>query len=1366
MNPMPQDFIPTVTDAPSAVVGIGASAGGLEACSELLKHLDVPTTMAFIVVQHLDPDRASHLVELLGKVSPLPVSLAGDGQRVQADQVYVIAPDTCLALRDGVLYTQPRPPGHFKPVDSFLCSLAADQGRRAIAVILSGTGADGSRGVGEVRQHGGICFAQDESAKFAGMPASAIATGCVDFVRSPGAIAQVLATLTPERGGAPVLTALSSADEELLGQLFLRLKRVTSVAYGQYKRSTIVRRMQRRLALLGLNGLAAYVAYIDQHPHELELLHQDLLIHVTRFFRDPAVFDALLATAIPALLARRGVDDVLRLWVPGCATGEEVYSLAICLQEALAGTPAGVPVKIFATDVSEAALATARAGRYPLSIAADVSAARLRDYFEETKDGYRISKTIRDQCVFARHDMTSDPPFANLDLISCRNVFIYLGPELQRQVLPIFHYALKERGLLLLGSAETIGSLSELFVAVDARQRIYERVPGARLPLLSFSPGRTLGGINAANLNLVGPRTTSANFRQQADRALVSHCGPPGVLISAELEILQSRGDVAPFLTLAAGTASLNILKMARGGLMLELRAAIAACRQSGRPVRQPGIRIDAQTSVVDLQVLPVGDSTQRCYWVLFEPVDMSLVQAARGPQSAAEPELPAYASDAAHEIALLREELSVTRTHLQSLIEQLESGNEELSVTYEEVLSSNEELQSTNEELHTAKEELQASNEELSTINDELQQRIREATLLNNDLANLFRNVALAVVIVGPHLEVRRFTPAAGELFNLIVADVGRPITTIKSQLVGDELERRLNLTISTSQDTQAEVCDTRGASYQLSIRPYLTHDNRIDGAVVTLTNIDAIKQAQAAIRAARDAAEDIIVTIDVPLVVLDDEQRAVSANQAFHNCFGTSPASVANRVPDPQHGFSWYTGNVAQLLQWTLETGEPLTGHEVQTTVVGGGSRTFLLGARCLPRRAGLGAQLLVRIEEISEQRQLQGQLRQAQKMESVGHLAAGIAHDFNNQLTIILGYANMLKTRLKGDAKSTEMLGEIAAAGTKSESITRQLLAFSRKSMLTPDIVDLGRQLDKMTSMLPRLVGEHIRLEVDCAPDVGLIFIDQSLLAQALLNLAINARDAMPAGGALRIEAANCEVSGVGEAGHAGMPAGSYVVLRIMDSGAGMDAETLEHIFEPFFTTKAVGKGTGLGLASVHGSVMQSSGFIYVDSQPGQGTTFSIYLPRVTGGPSVPASDNSAAQSAPPRGHEVLLLVEDEPRVRQLAYEVLDSAGYVVLEAQDGIAALALSRAHTRPIDLLVTDIVMPHMGGLELAQILQAERPGLGVLFVSGFNDDALARSGIDLAAVALLVKPYSPITLAYRVRALLDLRKPPQGSPAS
>ncbi len=838
---------------PFPIVGVGASAGGLEAFSQMLGALPVDTGMAFVLVQHLAPKHASLLAEILSRTTAMPVTEVQAEPRVKPNRVYVIPPDRNMIISRGVLKLLPREEarGRYRPIDFFFRSLAEDQGHRAIGVILSGTATDGTLGLEAIKAEGGITFAQDNTAQQSSMPQSAVASGCVDFVLPPDEIAREIGRIArhpyvaPERRKAP-------AGEPDLGQILEILRKIKGVDLSLYKTSTLYRRITRRMILHKVEGLQDYARFLRKNPGEVEALYQDTLIRVTRFFRNPETFEALKAKVLPKLLKNRSGQEPLRVWVPGCSTGEEAYSIAIAELAAARGSQ--LPVQVFATDLNVECIDKARAGVYSQNITHDVSPERLRRFFAEVDGSYRISKPIRDMCVFARHNVLTDPPFSQIDLISCRNLLIYLEPALQQRLVERLHYALKPAGFLLLGSSEMIGSYRALFEAADAKHKIYAKKPGTHRTVLGQPAGRYQGRAEPGH----GPgrlQPAGSDVRTEADRILMARYAPPGVLVNAELEILQFRGDTGPYLAPAPGKASLNLLRMTREGLLVTLRAAINKARKDNVPVREEGVRVEADgvTREVDLEVVPVKGSSagEGGFLVLFEepvPAPASLPRGKRDRGKAAKPRTKAAAEEEAaeRENARLARELAATGEYLQSVIEQQEAANEELQSANEEVQSANEELQSINEELETSKEEIQSSNEELATVNDELQNRNLELNQLSNDLINLLGSVEMAIIMLGQDLRVRRFTPMAGEIFSLIPTDVGRPIGDIKLKLSVPDLEPFLAEVIATASPREREVQDSQGRWYSLRVRPYRTLENTVEGAVILLVDVDKLKQLE----------------------------------------------------------------------------------------------------------------------------------------------------------------------------------------------------------------------------------------------------------------------------------------------------------------------------------------------------------------------------------------------------------------------------------------------------------------------------------------------------------------------------------------
>ena len=830
-------------------MGIGASAGGLQAFTEMIARLEPTLGMAYVLVQHLDPTHASSLVQLLQRQTPMPISQAETGMRVEPNRIYVIPPNVTMVIRNGVLDLAPRPdsPRMNMPVDLFFKSLAEERKSRSIGVVLSGTAADGAMGLKAIKAAGGITFAQDPaSAEYDGMPRSAIAEGCVDFIQRPANIAEELARISRH----PYVSLAVSQPAELLldseqslTTILTMLRNATGVDFNHYKPSTIKRRLLRRMALNRVESLERYVAFLRSHPPELRALYDDILINVTEFFRDSDVFQTLKTAVFPEIAPPEARRKTLRIWAPGCSTGEEVYSLAMCLLEYLDDRAGETQIQIFASDISDRALDIARAGVYPHSIAQDVSPGRLRRFFTKLEAGYQINKSIRELCVFAKQNLVKDPPFSKLDLISCRNVLIYMGPVLQRRILPFFHYALRPSGFLVLGTSEAIGNFGELFALVDKKNKIYVRKPSTSHVPLEFSMAE----------NVLDKRETPRRIEEwnepelarEADRIVLSLYGPAGAVIDDELNILQFRGHTGPYFEPASGIASLSLLKMAREGLLVEVRNAVQKARKDNAPVRREGLHVkhEGAFQAFDLEVIPLkrASGKDRRFLLLFlepnrrtpqPPARLSL-KASGKKTKLLPPELEAVNDQ-------LRRDLDATKEYLQSIIEEQEASNEELRSANEEIQSSNEELQSTNEELETTKEELQSTNEELNTVNEELQTRNLQLSQAGNDLLNLLSNVSIPIVMLGNDLRIRRYTPISEKILNLIPSDVGRPITDIKSTIDVPDLESLLLNVLESLAPKTLEVRDRTGRTFSLRIRPYRTEDNKIDGVVMVLVDLD----------------------------------------------------------------------------------------------------------------------------------------------------------------------------------------------------------------------------------------------------------------------------------------------------------------------------------------------------------------------------------------------------------------------------------------------------------------------------------------------------------------------------------------------
>ena len=730
------------------------------------------------------------------------------------------------------------------------------------------------------------------------------------------------------------------------------------------------------MVLQKLDGMSQYLEFLRQTPAEVEALYQDILISVTSFFRDPASFEALKSQVFPRLLKDRGPHDPVRVWTLGCSTGQEAYSIAMAFKECAVAADSQVTLQLFTTDLNAAGIEKARAGLYSKAIAPEIAPERLRHFFTEVNGSYRISKAIRDACVFSRHNVLADPPFSRIDLISCRNLLIYLEPVLQQKIVPTLHYALKPTGYLWLGGSETIGSFRNLFDARDAKHKIYAKNPDSGSGHSHF-PLKQGGTPRVSFVPIMARPSDTSDLPREADRVLLTKFAPPGVLVSADLDILQYRGDTGPDLAPAPGKASLSLLKMLREGLLVAVRAAILRAGKEQVAVREEGLRVKANDGYheVAIEVIPLKGHglKEGGFLVLFEDSQASR-QRPRAeietPPSANVPGLPDPDS------VRLTQELAATREYLQAVIEQQEAANEELQSANEEVQSANEELQSTNEELETSKEEIQSSNEELATVNDELNNRNAEMNRVNNDLVNLLGSVQMPIVMLGPDLCVRRFTPAAEKLLNLTAADLGRPLDDRKLNLDNlPDSEPLLAEVLDTVSTRERDVRDKLGRWYSLRLRPYRTLDNKIDGVVVMLVDVDALKRAHA-------YTESIVATVREPQLVLDKDLRVRTASRSFYESFRTTPQDTENRLLYELGNGQWTFPKLRRLLEEVLTSNHQVENFEVQYEAEQVGTKTLLLNARRLLQAVDQAPLILLAVEDVTERETDEKALRESEQ------------------------------------------------------------------------------------------------------------------------------------------------------------------------------------------------------------------------------------------------------------------------------------------------------------------------------------------------------------------------------------------------
>jgi two-component system, chemotaxis family, CheB/CheR fusion protein len=897
------------------IVGIGASAGGLAAFEAFFSGMpaDADPGMAFILVQHLAPDHKSLLTELIRRCTRMEVFEVEDGMEVRPNCTYIIPPNHDMTLLHGrlQLIDPIAPRGQRLPIDFFFRSLAQSLHESVIGVVLSGTGSDGTLGVRAIKGEGGMVIAQTpESCEYDGMPRSAIATGLVDYELPPSEMPARIIAYAAHAYGPPLHTeaAPTSRTENALRKICILLRIHTGHDFSQYKPSTIHRRIERRMAVHQIKRLDAYIQYMQQAPLEVEALFRDLLIGVTRFFRDTEVFKEFEEEVVPKLFAGKSPGSSIRIWSTGCSTGEEAYSIAILLQEYMEKTRTRIKVQIFATDIDSQAISTARSGLYPASIAADVTPERLARFFTVESNGgaYRIHKTLRDILIFSEQDVIKDPPFSKLDCVVCRNLLIYMGGELQKKLMPLFHYALRPGGFLFLGTSETVGDFGDLFTAVHRKSKLY-LCKEAQLGKRSTAMSRFIPPLSALDSSLLRPtivkEAASAKLplRDLTEQTLLQRFVPVGVLVNAQGDILYLHGRTGQYLEPTQGEAGINnILKMAREGLRRGLNTALHKARSSGGTARSQSLWVKTNGSFtsVDLTVCPVAadhvDFSDPFYLVILEPSPQINHESVQTP---APPAVGGGVEESDGEkdnlVKTLRQELLANEEYLQSTIEELETSNEELNSSNEEMQSINEELQSSNEELETSKEELQSVNEELSTVNTELQNKLTDLSQANNDMSNLLSGTGIATIFVDHNLCIMRFTPAATQIINLIPVDIGRHVGHIVSKLVGyDSLVEDVESVLETLLPKDLEVQAEDGKWYTMRIQPYRTLDNVIEGAVITFVDITEMKKSDELLQEAHGQIRLAVVARDSQdaITVLDMKGDILSWNPSAQRLLGWS--------------------------------------------------------------------------------------------------------------------------------------------------------------------------------------------------------------------------------------------------------------------------------------------------------------------------------------------------------------------------------------------------------------------------------------------------------------------------------------------
>jgi two-component system CheB/CheR fusion protein len=1357
-----------------AIVGVGASAGGLAAFIELLAAIPPDSGMAFVIVQHLDPSHTSILGEALARATAMEVTTAASGTVVEPNHVYVIPPNADIALEGNSLllvqWEQSRKP-HLA-IDYFFRSLAEQRGAQAIGVVLSGSGSDGTEGLRAIKAEGGITFAQDPStAKFGSMPQSAIEAGVVDTGMPIAALARQLVRLGrhPYLAAADPRPAPSEKDGDSFEKILALVRAKTGVDFSEYKRATIERRAARRMALREEEDLEAYLRLLQTDDAEAGALCEDVLIHVTSFFRDPAAFEALAKEILPQVLAGKPKGAPLRAWVAGCSTGEEAYSLAIALLESASLAKQPRTIQIFGSDVSEKAVEKARSGVFSDAALRDLSEETRRKYFVKLDHGYRINKQVRELCVFVRHDLARDPPFARLDLVCCRNVLIYFGAALQKRLMATFHYCLNQPGFLVLGRSESIAGYGQFFTSVDRENKIYSRTSSRSV--LQFTPtAKTFPALP----NLLVPAPVEAprppfDLIKHVDRMLLAKYVPAGVVLNEKLEVVQFRGRTGPYLEPAPGQPQTNVLKMAREGLLVPLKTALTQAKKQRAPVRKHAIEVGERGATVhcDIVVIPLTGwpgSKEPHYAVVFEEI-------------APPPQEPARKGGrpTAHvrsEVARLKRELQTSKEYLQSLLEEHSRVNDDLGTANEELISGNEELQSLNEELQTAKEELQSANEELTTVNDELHSGNRQLNLVNSDLVNLLNTVEIPIVFLDAQRRIRRFTPQAQSIFNVLATDVGRPIDDIKPKVDAPDLDAQIAWSIANVTVRESQVQDQAGRWYRMQIRPYQTIEGKVDGAILSLVDIDVLKRHVDQAEWSRDYAVSVVDAVLVPLVVLDEELRVISANDAFYESFGGTHAETENRSFFALAGGDWDLPALRANLKDSFSKRTPFQGLEVEAEFPRVGHRTMSFSARSVHFRDSSPMTLLT-IEDVSARKQVDAErkrlLAEAQHARDAAEQAnrtkdaflATLSHELRTPLATMLMNAQLLRHADLGAAKIQRASEAIERSAKAQSQLIEDLLDVSR--IVTGKLsLDLHR-LSLLDVVTPALEGvalsaerKKIRIEVQLDERAGPVDGDSLRLQQVVSNLLTNAIKFTPEGGAVSVALGN---------------QGDEVILRVSDTGTGIEPEFLPFVFDRFTqqensSVRRFG-GLGLGLSIVRDIIQMHGGRVRAESPgKGNGATFTVALPLLRTSQDEAGKKQALALVQPePTGMDLsrlrglrILVVDDDPETLEAVSEMLRLHGASVIAARS--AAEALHAAQESGLQVIISDIAMPGTDGYSLIRSIralpaadQARVPAIALTAAAGANG---RKRSLEAGFQEHLEKP---VDIGRLARALVDVSQP-------
>ncbi len=1254
--------------------------------------------MAFVLVQHLDPDYNSVLAEILGHHTAMPVVKAVDGTVATPNTVAVIPQNAILKIQNGVLrVARPKTPNaRQSSIDTFLVSLANDQGENAVGIILSGFGSDGTIGIKAIKEGGGLTFSEaafDHHAKL-GMPESATAGGFVDNVLPPHEMPARLLEYRDFRANAGIDNQIGESGRgrpKYLMTICAVLNSCVGRDFSQYKSSTLMRRVHRRMQALHVKEPRQYIELLRTLPDEPELLFREILIGVTRFFRDPAIFEALAETALPDLIAGGDQDHPLRIWVAGCATGEEAYSLAILLKEALSNAESPRKVTIFATDIDDRAITVARTGLYSESIEAYITAERLEKYFVKEGQRYRVAKHIREMCIFSTHDLVKDPPFSKLDMVSCRNLLIYFEPALQQRIISIFHYGIKPDGLLWLGPSETLVASTRIFKAVDKRSRFFRRVD-----VMSEVP-RPPSSTRMTKASSAKPSPEAEGIEAQAARMMAQYA-PAYIVFDDQHEIQRFSGKVAKFMEPVSGGASLNLFRMLHAQLRSPVRTLVRRASETQRPVQEHvTFQVAGQPHTINLIAQPLTEPVggQRCLLLAFQ--ELTPIIAA---DVTHQPDASSPASDTDHG------ELVAAREKLQTITEELETANEELQSSNEEFQSVNEELHSTVEELETSKEELQSINEELQTVNAELNNRADSLVRSNSDLANLFENTSIAILFLDNASCIRRFTPAITEIFNVREGDEGRPIGDFASRLAGAALTKDIATVLRDLGSVEREAeSEDRAATYLVRVRPYRDLNNVIDGVVITLIDITERKRLEgdrALLAAIVTSSQDAVISHDL-------NGKITSWNAGAEKIFGYTTDEIIGQPMStlldgiqvnewPDHLARLQRGELISNIDISRVTKDDRVIYVSLTISPMRDTSGKIVGASAVARDISERKAAEVAIADSEARYRLLAEEAEASTV-AKGEFLANMSHEIRTPLTGVLGFAGLLEALPDLPDTARSYARRITTSGETLLAVVNDILDFSKLEAgrvdLDPhafDPVALVAETVELVSVQALQKGLALTTEID-GPLPAAVLADSARARQILLNLLSNAIKFTEAG-QVRITLSHKP------------EAGGTLRFAVSDSGIGIPADQFDRLFQRFSqidgsSTRQYG-GTGLGLAICKKLTEMMGGQIGAESRAGEGSTFwfTIAAPPAELTQPEPAPSDPLVTASRTR----LLVVDDVAVNRELVRSMLLPYGYEITEATGGAEAVKMAMAAR--FDLILMDLQMPGMDGLAATRAIRA------------------------------------------------------------